>query len=60
MKKGSSDEAFSTVLNQLRTTNLENKLEPNINIFFNINIREMFDLVDTIIRKEIRDENGDI
>ena len=53
LKKGSSDEAFSTVLNQLRTTNLENKLEPNINNFFNINIREMFDLVDTIIRIEI-------
>ena len=60
MKKGSSDEAFSTLLNQLRTTNLENRLEPNSDIFFNIKIREMFDLVDTIIRIEIRDENGDI
>ncbi len=60
MKKGSSDEAFSTLLTQLRTTNLENRLEPNSDIFFIVKIREMFDLVDTIIRIEIRDKDGDI
>jgi len=60
LKKGSSDEAFSTLLTQLRTTNLENRLEPNSDIFFNVKIREMFDLVDTIIRIEIRDKDGDI
>ena len=52
LKKRSSDEAFSTLLNQLKSTNLENRLEPNSDIFFNIKIREMFDLVDTIIRIE--------
>ena len=60
LKKASSDEAFSTLLNQLRTTNLKNRLEPNSDIFFNIRIREVFDLVDTVIRIEIRDKNGDI
>ena len=33
LKKSSSDEAFSTLLNQLRTTNLENRLEPNSYFF---------------------------
>lgn len=60
LKKGSSDEAFSILLNQLKSTNLENRLEPNSDIFFNIKIREILDLVDTIIRIEIRDENGDV
>ena len=55
LKKASSDEVFSTLLNQLRTTNLKSRLEPNSDFFFNIRIREVFDLVDTIIRIEIRD-----
>ena len=40
LKKGSSDEAFSILLNQLKSSNLENRLEPNSDIFFNIKIRE--------------------
>ena len=56
LKKGSSNEAFFTALNQLKTTNLENRLEPNSDNFFKINLREMLDLVDTIIRIDIRDE----
>ena len=55
LKKASSDEVFSTLLNQLRTTNLKSRLEPNSDFFFNIRIREVFDLVDTIIRIEILD-----
>ena len=60
LKKGSSDKAFSTLTKQLTTPTLENILEPNSYDLLRIKIREVIDLVDTIIRIEIRDENGDI
>ena len=59
-KKSSSHEAFSTLHKQLRITNPENTLEPTSYNLLEIKIREVINLVDTIIRMEIREENGDI
>ena len=59
-KKSSSHEAFSTLHKQLRITNPENTLEPTSYNLLEIKIREVISLVDTIIRIEIRDKNGDI
>ena len=59
-KKRSSHEAFSTLHKQLRITNPENTLEPTSYNLLEIKIRDVINLVDTIIRMEIREENGDI